>query len=96
MSLKDSLEQYKYELASSLPTEVLEVLSRNTSLLQERKMAQQALQVGDTFPDHNGPDPSLKTSLALKINQVVEHFDKTIDHYIFGKMLISYVLSAYP
>ena len=53
MSLKDSLEQYKYELASSLPTEVLEVLSRNTSLLQERKMAQQALQVGDTFPYFN-------------------------------------------
>jgi len=50
MSLKASLQNFKYQQASSLPTEVLEVLSRNTSLLQDQKMAQKARQAGEPFP----------------------------------------------
>ena len=69
MSLRASLEQYRHELATSLPAEVLEVLSRNTSLLQERKLAQQALRVGDTFPkfeliDSEGDSHSLTALIA--------------------------------
>ncbi|WP_448547581.1 peroxiredoxin-like family protein [Thalassotalea fusca] len=56
MNLRQSLDEYKSKLASTLSKEVLEVLSRNTSLLQERNLAEQAVSVGDTFPAFSLPD----------------------------------------
>jgi peroxiredoxin len=50
MSLKESIAAYSYQLASSLSNEVLEVLSRNTSMLQEQNLAGKALKVGEKFP----------------------------------------------
>jgi len=56
MNLRQSLDEYKTKLASTLSKEVLEVLSRNTSLLQERNLAEQAVSVGDNFPTFSLPD----------------------------------------
>ena len=58
MNLRRSLDEYKCKMSSTLSKEVLEVLSRNTSLLQERHLAEEAINVGDAFPTFNLPDSS--------------------------------------
>jgi len=67
--LQQSLAAYQFQMASSLPTEVLEILSRNTSLLQEQHLAEKALHEGDKFPvfslvDSDGQEHSLTQLLA--------------------------------
>ena len=51
MSLQKSLEEFQCQMALSLPKEVLEILSRSTSFLQEQNLAKGAHKEGDRFPE---------------------------------------------
>ena len=78
MNLRHSLEEYKCKMASTLSKEVLEVLSRNTSLLQERNLAEQAITVGNSFPAFTLPDsqgkPYSLTSLLEQGPVIISFF----------------------
>lgn len=56
MSLQKSLKEFQCQLALSVPKEVLEVLSRSTSLLQEQHLAEGVSKEGDIFPAFSLPD----------------------------------------
>lgn len=53
MSLHKQLQDYKQHQIDTIPATVLEILSRNTSLLQDQKLAEKALKTGDIFPHFN-------------------------------------------
>ena len=58
MTLEEIIQDYKRIPGDNTPTDVLEVMARQVSLLQSLQMADNALGVGDRFPDFELPDNS--------------------------------------
>ncbi len=57
MSLQHNIEEYNKQQIDTVPTDILEALARNASLTQQeivrKEMCQNALTIGDIFPDFN-------------------------------------------
>lgn len=69
MTLKQDLQAYHQHQKDTVPAAILEILSRNTSMLQQQNLKEKALIVGEHFPeftlqDSDGEQCSLKDLLS--------------------------------
>jgi hypothetical protein len=51
-------------------------------------------EIGNGFPHHYSPDPTLKTPLLPKGIQVLKYLYKAADHNVFSKLKILDILST--